>query len=391
MSKKNNKKKTKQNTAVELAMVCGKLGVNPDKDFKDLCKDAPLRYRKDIKRLGKNDKIRLAMVVGYYIANHAPITIDNVFEDFKPADGGTYSPLEPYAKAVEEQHAAITEEPQAAPSEDDQKVEDTHPEEEPCQNHIGSALVNSMFPLSPRNNIISCCVYDGKLSTGSKVRVYRNGELIHEGTITNLKRFGRDVAEVETGFDFGVTIEGYIDARKNDIVECYESESVEEEPTPCQFTAPKFIDGGYFKILVTDVDTDSNTLTYLDLGEYRNTTPTMVPTILSSIGAICEEDHRKLAEEFGIDPEYVDTGVDDARVEIPTRGQLELLKEMYNGLNLNDDTLKGYLFENPLLVYDAYEADGERKSRTALMPNGRLAKRQSNWHAVLIPSVTIEF
>ena len=390
MSKKKNKKNNKKNTAVELAMVCGMLGVNPDKDFKDLCKDAPLRYRKDIKRLGKNDKIRFAMAVGYYIANHAPITIDNVFQDFKPADGGNYSPLEPYAKAVEEHHAAMTEEPMAVPSEDDQKEEDTHPEEESCQKHIGSALVNSMFKLSSGNNIISCCVYDGKLTTGSKARVYRNNELIHEGTITNLKRFGRDVAEVETGFDFGVTIEGYTDVRKNDIVECFEAETVEES-TQGQFTAPKFIDGGYFKILVTDVDTDSNTLTYLDLGEYRNTTPAIAPTALSAIGAICEEDHRKLAEEFGIDPEYIANGVGDARAELPTQGQLELLKDMYDNLNLNDDTLKEYLFANPLLMCAAFEEDGCRKSRTVLMPNGQLAKRQSNWHAVLVPSVTIEF
>lgn len=391
MSKKNNKKKNKQNTAVELAMVCGMLGVNPDKDFKDLCKDAPLRFKRDVKRLGKNDKIRFAMVIGYYIANHAPITIDNVFEDFKPADGGNYSPFEPYAKAVEEQHAAMTEEPMVVPSEDDQKVEDTHPKEEPCQKHIGSAIVNSMFPISARNNSISCCVYDGRMSTGSKARVYRNNELIHEGTITNLKRFGRDVAEVETGFDFGVTIEGYTDIRKNDIVECYESEPVEEEPVPAKFTTPKFINGDYFKILVTDVDTDSNTLTYLDLGEYRNTTPAMTPTALSAIGAISEEDHRDLARDFGIDPEYVANGVDDARAELPTQGQLELLKDMYDDLNLNDDTLKEYLFANPLLMCDAFEEDGCRKSRTVLMPNGQLAKRQSNWHAVLIPSVTIEF
>jgi len=389
MSKKNNKKKNKQNTAVELAMVCGMLGVNPDKDFKDLCKDAPLRFKRNIKSLGKNDKIRFAMVIGYYIANHAPVTIDNVFENFKPADGGNYSPLEPYAKAVEEHHAAMFEEPAVVPAEDDQKAEDTHTEEEPCQKHIGSALVNSTFKLSSGNNIISCCVYDGRLTTGSKARVYRNNNLIHEGAITNLKRFGRDVAEVETGFDFGVTIEGYADVSKNDIVECFEAEPVEEEPAPAQFTAPKFIDGGYFKILVTDVDTENNTLTYLDLGECRYVTPAITPTALSAIGAICEEDHRKLAEEFGIDPEYIANGVDYIRSEIPTKEQIDMLKNDYESQD-PDDTLHDYLCNKPIMVDDGTE-DGKRKSCNALMPFGKVAKRQSNWHAVLIPSVTIEF
>ena len=272
---------------------------------------------------------------------------------------------------------------------------------------IGKATVSDVICIGRRTVVADCMVYDGKLKVHTKAQVIRDGRVVYEGTIVKLNNHDDYVNEVCSGRKAAVAIGDFSDYKINDIIDCFEDKAEDEdsaantdndnttlqpvdETTPTQYTVPKFIDGGRYKILITNVDTENNTYTYLDLGEYHDTTPAMAPTILSSLGAICEEDCCKLAEKFGIEPNRVSYGTDAISVDLPTKSQLDVLKSMYNDLNLNDSTLEKYLFEKPLLVYDAFGID-RHKSRTALMPNGELTKRQCNWHAVVIPSVTIEF
>ena len=162
----------------------------------------------------------------------------------------------------------------------------------------------------------------------------------------------------------------------------------DDESSSSQYTVPKYIDGEHFKILVTNVDIDNGTLTYLDLGKYGDVTPACAASVLIDTRSIDEAAHCELAEKFGIGPEYVNSGVDYIRTELPTKEQIETLKTF--DISRFDTVLSSHLTDKPILVDDGTD-EGMYESRTALMPNGKLEKRRSNWRALLIPSVTIDF
>jgi translation initiation factor IF-2 len=87
----------------------------------------------------------------------------------------------------------------------------------------GHGEVRAMF--SVRQGKIACTyVTDGKLTRGGMARVLRNGEPIHESTISSLKHFKENVREMATGFECGVGIEGFSDVQVGDIIEAYRSE-----------------------------------------------------------------------------------------------------------------------------------------------------------------------
>ncbi|MDD4320803.1 MAG: translation initiation factor IF-2 [Acidaminococcaceae bacterium] len=74
--------------------------------------------------------------------------------------------------------------------------------------------------------IAGCYVTDGKIANSSKVRVIRDGIVIHEGDIESLRRFKDDVKEVQTGFECGLTLQNYRDLKEGDQIEVFNMEKV---------------------------------------------------------------------------------------------------------------------------------------------------------------------
>ncbi len=99
---------------------------------------------------------------------------------------------------------------------------------EPKYNEIilGRAQVRNVFKITGVGAIAGSYVLSGKIVRGSKVRVYRDGEVVCEGTITTLKRFKEDVKEVGVEHECGINIDGYTDIRENDEIEAYNLEAV---------------------------------------------------------------------------------------------------------------------------------------------------------------------
>lgn len=95
-------------------------------------------------------------------------------------------------------------------------------EPEKVENKIGSAYVKALFKLHKIGTVAGCEVKDGKITRDSKIKVYRNSSLIHEGNIESLKRFRDDVKEVTAGFECGIRIAGFDDIQVGDIIEAYE-------------------------------------------------------------------------------------------------------------------------------------------------------------------------
>lgn len=82
--------------------------------------------------------------------------------------------------------------------------------------------IREVFKISRVGTIAGCYVLDGKVTRNTKVRVIRDGIVIHTGSLGSLKRFKDDVKEVAAGYECGLNIEGFNDINVGDIIEGYD-------------------------------------------------------------------------------------------------------------------------------------------------------------------------
>ncbi len=91
---------------------------------------------------------------------------------------------------------------------------------------LGYAEVRQVIHVSKVGNVAGCMVTEGLVKRGAKVRLLRDHVVIHEGELSQLKRFKDDVKEVKAGFDCGMSFANYDDIKEGDMIECYEIEQV---------------------------------------------------------------------------------------------------------------------------------------------------------------------
>jgi translation initiation factor IF-2 len=84
------------------------------------------------------------------------------------------------------------------------------------------------FKISKVGTIAGCIVRDGKITRSTKIRVIRNGIVIHTGELGSLKRFKDDVKEVTKGFECGLNIHNFNDIENGDIVESFEEVAIKK-------------------------------------------------------------------------------------------------------------------------------------------------------------------
>ncbi|MBQ7240436.1 MAG: translation initiation factor IF-2 [Bacilli bacterium] len=92
----------------------------------------------------------------------------------------------------------------------------------------GSAEVRKMFKFSKVGNIAGVFVTDGVVKSNSQVRVIRDGVIIYDGKVGSLQRGKDNVHEVKSGFECGMTIEGYNDIKEGDVFQTYEMVEVKK-------------------------------------------------------------------------------------------------------------------------------------------------------------------
>ena len=92
---------------------------------------------------------------------------------------------------------------------------------------LGEAEVRALFKVSRLGTIAGCYVTSGVIKRGGKVRVYREGAVIQDSSIDQLKRFKEDAREVQTGFECGILLHNFNDLREGDVLEVYEVRAVE--------------------------------------------------------------------------------------------------------------------------------------------------------------------
>lgn len=86
----------------------------------------------------------------------------------------------------------------------------------------GTVEIREIFKISKVGTVAGCYVVDGKINRTQPIRLLRNGEVVHEGKLSSLKRFKDDAREVASGFECGLTIDNYNDIKAGDVIECYE-------------------------------------------------------------------------------------------------------------------------------------------------------------------------
>lgn len=94
---------------------------------------------------------------------------------------------------------------------------------------LGNVEIREVYKISKVGNIAGCMVISGKITRDAKVRIIREGIVVHDGVLATLKRFKDDVKEVTKGYDCGVQIKGYNDIKENDVLEAYTEVAVRKK------------------------------------------------------------------------------------------------------------------------------------------------------------------
>jgi translation initiation factor IF-2 len=94
------------------------------------------------------------------------------------------------------------------------------------ENFLGYAEVRKVFDITKTGKVAGCMITEGLVKRGCGVRLLRDNVVIHQGELSQLKRFKDDVKEVARGYECGLSFAGFNDLREGDVVECYESELV---------------------------------------------------------------------------------------------------------------------------------------------------------------------
>ncbi|MEN9968836.1 MAG: hypothetical protein RIR94_1020 [Bacteroidota bacterium] len=91
---------------------------------------------------------------------------------------------------------------------------------------LGSAEVRETFDITKVGTIAGCYVLDGIIKRSSKIRLIRDGIVVHSGSLGSLKRFKDDVKEVKNNYECGLNIDKFNDIKIGDIIEAYEEVEV---------------------------------------------------------------------------------------------------------------------------------------------------------------------
>lgn len=89
--------------------------------------------------------------------------------------------------------------------------------------------VREVFKITKVGTIAGCMVTDGKITRNTRIRIIRDGVVVHTGEISALKRYKDDVKEVATGYECGISIKNFNDIHEGDNIEGFEEVEVKRK------------------------------------------------------------------------------------------------------------------------------------------------------------------
>jgi translation initiation factor IF-2 len=91
---------------------------------------------------------------------------------------------------------------------------------------VGNIEVREVFKISKVGTVAGCYVTDGTVKRNTRIRLIRDGIVLHTGSIDALKRFKDDVSEVKVGYECGLSIKGFNDIEVGDLIEGFDTKEV---------------------------------------------------------------------------------------------------------------------------------------------------------------------
>src|SRR5829696_7140592 len=98
---------------------------------------------------------------------------------------------------------------------------------EEVEETVGTAEVRAIFRASRVGTIAGSMVTDGRITRGAKIRLVRDGTVVHTGEVGSLRRVNDDVREVASGFECGIVLHNFADVKEGDVIEVYDTKQVE--------------------------------------------------------------------------------------------------------------------------------------------------------------------
>lgn len=96
------------------------------------------------------------------------------------------------------------------------------------ENILGYAEIRQVFNITKTGKVAGCMITEGQVKRGAKVRLLRDNVVIHDGELSQLKRFKDDVREAKEGFECGMSFANYDDIKEGDFIECYEIQEIKK-------------------------------------------------------------------------------------------------------------------------------------------------------------------
>jgi translation initiation factor IF-2 len=97
------------------------------------------------------------------------------------------------------------------------------------ENYMGRAEVKETFRIPKVGTVAGCQVIDGIIKQNNEVRLLRDNMVVYKGKVGSLRRFKDDASEVRNGMECGISIAGYGDIKKGDVIEAFVTEKVAAE------------------------------------------------------------------------------------------------------------------------------------------------------------------
>jgi translation initiation factor IF-2 len=93
----------------------------------------------------------------------------------------------------------------------------------------GNVQIREVFKISKIGTVAGCYVTEGHITRKNKIRIIRDGIVVHDGEIDQLKRFKDDVSEVKAGYECGISIKNFNNIQVDDTIEGYMMQEIKKK------------------------------------------------------------------------------------------------------------------------------------------------------------------
>ncbi len=97
------------------------------------------------------------------------------------------------------------------------------------ENVHGHVRIKQIFDLSKKGRVAGCVVVDGRVTSKSRARIKRRGDVVYVGHVSTLRRFQNEASEVREGQECGVRLDNFSDYEEGDIIEFYDVEKIAQQ------------------------------------------------------------------------------------------------------------------------------------------------------------------